>query len=476
MNWFGHETPQYWDVCKKEWRCVLGDWVNDNERMAHTAQILDIRKQALKWYGPYTEQDEREQIAEAVLRFWPGPDFPPGAKTDRGPNVSPDDPIFSGGSFEPVVERYYAIINAEPWGPWSDGGPYAPDIAAPSATGDIKPVERGMELAKRKRLTEFGAVAPKDFRHLHPVGEVVQGEEYGLDSPENLYWLPYNPGGEYPIQLTWGGRQKIKPTLKRLSSRYSLPDYIGEWQTQQDLQIGIIAQRIAHTIGSAILAAIPVTSAWSAPVYAAGNALIDMQQSFLDADGSWVDAFQSLNEAGLQFLEVGSQQQIEADTVNAKVQNDGQNVTGGQYTTPEGVDAGGPEDTTAMQQVNAWAQASIQGANAAMAGDWAGVQEAFEQYGFDLPEDFLSDVVGEVSTIVGGDNEPYATTTASSVRSFTPPATEASVGDALVRRGYITVEDYESATGQQWGSGAPGKNTAVVLAVLGLIVGLAWVL
>jgi hypothetical protein len=480
VNWFGYQHPQYWDVCKEQWRCILGDWVNDNERTAYDALLLDARKEALRWYGPYSEDEERTQVSEAVLRYWAGPNLPDGAKVDRGPGITPTDPKWTvdwqNGTAQDrkdaidhppeVLERYYEILNG--------GDLNASDLMEPNG-----PWQRGLALSKKKRLTEFGAIAPKHYRDLHPVGGIIQGVEHGLEDPDEYYWLPYSPHSTVAVRVSSGGKDEFRTTLQSLAKTYNLDDYIGRWQDQQNAQIGIIAQRIAHTIGSAVLAAFPVTSAWAAPAYAAGNALIDMQQSILDQDGSWVDAFNSMNEAGLAFLEVGSSQQIPGTDVDAKLQNDGQYVTGGQWSTPSGADAGGAGDTPAMQDVNNWAQASIDGADAAQRGDWAGVQAAFEQYGFDLPDDFLNDLVGELATITGHNNDPYSTTEASSIRVYTGPRqamTMESLAAGLAAHAGMTPGEFEAATGTRYGSGAAGGSTAVVLAVLGLIVGLAWIL
>jgi hypothetical protein len=454
----------------------LGSWQSEDQRNIWNAQLLDIRQKALKWYGPWSEEIERQQYANAVLRYWGGDDPAAYATTDRGKNVTAADVP------PEVAERYYAILDGVSWRGHPDGGYQLPDLG-----GVGGPVLKGLDLAERKRLTEFGAIAPRHYRHLHPLGTVIEGEEdpSGTLDSQNLYWIAYDPANQDgPIQLTWGGADNLRVTLKSLSNDYSTENYIQTWETNNAVQVGIIAQRIAHTIGSAILAAFPVTSAWSAPVYAAGNALIDMQQSILDQDASWVDAFNSLNEAGLEFLNVANQEQISAEEVNAKVENDGQYNTGGQYSTVDGGVAGGEGDTAQNQDVRYWAEASIEATDAVQAGDWDSVQTIFEEFGFDLPDSFVSDLVNEVATITGDNPAPYETTAPQrapgSLKTFKGPRTKGdrtggSVPSVMdLRR---SAGELAAATGTQtYGVGPSTPNTAVILAALGLIVGLAWVL
>jgi hypothetical protein len=493
----GGTSDYYYDPCLGQHRCKLGMFVDDNQRLIWQGQLLELRNRSLLYFGPYDPDAQRQQYADAVLRYWNGggPGSAGYETWDRGPDITRE---LVGNRM--VQEQYDDLLSGEfGWGRyWA--------LVAPGVF-HRGPIERGMLDAQVNRLENFGAVAPQNWRHLHPWGELRTAEEIGR-TDDGVYWIAFDTST--PPELVSISVDALGDDLADIGWQWGLhgnDNWVWTWRAHNQAAGWILFARVMHAIGAAHLAAFPVTSQWAAPAYAAGNALIDMGAAAYYGDPDWADSLKALMDAGAQMYDIGmegledAEKPPESEADKAKMDNNvaldssGQVVGGNYQNENKTANAGKAGDDEDAQTTYEWTMASAEASDAAVVGDWEGVAEAFENHGFDLPPEFYEETWETLALITGfsdvpwggtgvtGTAGPAATTVQRPSRGF-ETLTVSSKLKPVDRPGpragsAMTAAAMRAATGDaelDFGTAPGSANTAVVLGVLALILGLAWVM
>ena len=334
---------------------------NDEQRMVFSAQLHEIRKRQLRKFGPWDPVFYGKQVSKAIKRY--GTTSQTGL-TDRGAN--PTDVPASVLADAEVAAANYGM---------------APLYG--------KAIAKGQEVAARYPL-EYGAVYPVGFRNLHPhaelwVGYEIWGEGSTEDEEHSVFWYPYDINRQGQTNFVGSDLASFGTTLSKLAKTYGVVDYVQEYRNREAEARAIVAQRILHTIGTAVLAAFPATAAFAPAAYAAGNAAIDIQATALSDDPQWADTFDSINSAVAEFMKLGEGE------------------------PPKNLNAQSTEQGVVWDMD--WSDAAQLGYDATIAiaeatqGGYDGQAEqiiaTLDDYGIYLPDDLAAELVSEVSLITG---------------------------------------------------------------------------
>lgn len=379
---------------------------DDEHRTVYAAQIWEIRKAQIRKYGLWDPDLYAKQISQAIRRFGTSS---PTTTTDRG-----KDPKNVPASIERDAK------NAK-----KSGG------AAPSYP---KAIAVGESLG-RGAPWEYGAVHPKGYRELHPhgmpeTGLVVYGE--GADYPNAVYWTPneYTAPANQTKFLgksissfgnTLGGRETGKLAIDKnaLATMYGTENYVKRWREEQLEARAILAQRILHTIGSAVLAAFPATTAFAPAAYAAGNAAIDIQEQLLSDDPQWADIMDSINVAVAAHLDLNVGETPEGTEVKAT--NEGQVLGWEGMEWSEALDLGYDSTLAIVDAVNAVYDS----------GDPTLAIAVLDDFGIVLPEGAAEDLVEDIAVMTGVTSPQFSR---SSIPTYTGTSTRGTGSAPSIRR------------------------------------------